>query len=171
MSPASGCLLNPPSTASSPKVPRSSHWHGPGSSSPQGGGSGKPALLQGHTDSVASHHPEAPLTLASPSSPPVLTPGPPGHEWMGAEKQQNSVMSRGWAGGAPPGPKSPYVQFSSLILGLIQCPGFPPGRFLRKGKRGCLAAPSLHGSEFVWSALGKCGGRVRREGKGAGTSG
>ena len=48
--------------------------------------------------------------------------------------------------------------------------GFASRKVSQEGERERLVvvvvvAPSLRGSEFVWSALGKVGGKVRREGR------
>lgn len=42
---------------------------------------------------------------------------------------------------------------------------FSSRKVSEEGERGCLAAPSLRGSEFVWSILGKFEGKAGREGR------
>lgn len=49
-------------------------------------------------------------------------------------------------------------------MGLGPKSRFPSRKVSEEGERGCLAAPSLRGSEFVWSALGKFWGKQERRG-------
>lgn len=59
------------------------------------------------------------------------------------------------------------VPSSSLTLGLVQCPGFPPGKFLREGRAGisvsvscCSKSPWLRVClECSWEVGGKGGGK------------
>lgn len=165
VSPGSGC---PQPVVQKGPFPTSAQAGGP--SSQEGGP--KEAVspprhrLNGLTD------PRGPSTSKAPFQPTNLNSRPT-RAWVGGSKAAaaSGVRSRACStGGAPPGPESACVLFSSPTVGWAQCPGFPPGRSPRKGQ-GHLAAPSLRGSEFIWSALGKLGGgEVGKEGEGTGTS-
>lgn len=66
-------------------------------------------------------------------------------------------------------PESPTLQFSSLVW------GYPLSRFSSRkaseeGEKECLAAPSLRG-QSLFGVLWEGWEKVRREGRGAGTSG
>lgn len=166
----SGCLLNPPSMANRLKGPflQSAKARWPLTTGRARGSqvlSEDTWIQRPHTPQP---HPKAAQTLASLSSTSILTPGPPGHLWKRAEEQQSSVTSRGWTGGEPPGPQSPYVPFSRLIWGLVQRPGFPPGRFPRKG-RGAVSPLQVSVAQSLFGVLLGSSGEGRKGGEDAGT--
>lgn len=168
-----GCLLNARVHNQQSRGAPPSDGHKPGSSSPQEGGSGKPAPFRGRgrTDSTASRHPErGPSTSCLPLRPVLLTPGPT-RAGAGGSREASAFshvprVDRRGASRARVSPR-PTCQPDT---GVGPMSGFASRKVSEEGERERLVvvvvvAPSLRGSEFVWSALGKVGGKARREGR------